>query len=87
MYPLKDSIVKLWIMYEGTEKVKKHDIRHFVIETTKNLMNCNEFSCQGRGSYPNICFVMLTISSIEIFLPIRGHLALDKPCVEVDRLD
>ena len=39
MNPLHDSIFKLWIMYEGTEKMKKHDVRHFVIETTKNLMN------------------------------------------------
>ena len=42
MYRLHDSIVKLWIMYEGTEKIKKYDIRLFVIETTKNLMNRND---------------------------------------------
>ena len=29
-------------MYEGTEKIKKYDIRLFVIETTKNLMNRND---------------------------------------------
>ena len=29
-------------MYEGTEKIKKYEIRLFVIETTKNLMNRND---------------------------------------------
>ena len=33
MYRLHDSIVKLWIMYEGTEKIKKYEIRLFVTET------------------------------------------------------
>ena len=39
MYRLHDSTVKLRIMYEGTEKIKKYEIRLFVTETTKNLMN------------------------------------------------
>ena len=39
VYHLHDGIFKLRIMYEGTEKIKKYEIRLFVTETTKNLMN------------------------------------------------
>ena len=41
MYRLHDSTVKLRIMYEETEKIKKYEIRLFVTETTKKS---NEFN-------------------------------------------
>ena len=49
MYRLHDSIVKLWIMYEGTGKIKKYEIRLFVTETTKNLMNLMAFELVTYG--------------------------------------
>ena len=59
MYRLHDSIVKLWIMYEGTEKIKKYEIRLFVIETTKNLMNLMAFELV---TYRHISSHIVTIS-------------------------
>ena len=41
MYPLHNSIVKLWIIWEGTEKFNLQTgsmLLDFVVETTKNLM-------------------------------------------------
>ena len=49
MYRLHDSIIKLWIMYEGAEKIKKYEIRLFVTETTKNLMNLMAFELVTYG--------------------------------------
>ena len=48
-------------MYEGTEKIKKHDIRHFVIETTKKFMNCNDMI----DIYYLIAFEVVTYSHIS----------------------
>ena len=49
MYRLHDTTVKLRIMYEGTEKIKKYEIRLFVTETTKNLMNLMAFELVTYG--------------------------------------